>query len=559
MTLACVAALSIHALLFVSGWLLLKQISVPSNKDRVMVLTIEPAPEDRFWETKKSAVATMNEVAVDEPSSMLAEPHPAKPSKSTPTPSKSTPTPSARSTARSSPELKPDQVADRALISQDQQAKSRFEENHGESTPAIQSILADPSQALDHSNGATEIAGLENADTLMTSQRSKIAVNHSSTKNAEGLTNSQVVDIQQRRMIEKEVEQWTRKLGGLEKVDLSHRWQHQGQTYLANFTELPAPGEMGLDRLLVEVSTIANGQAISTAMHFKKLAFSSFAQFIHHWDPFVMIHDDEMNGRFHSNSQILLTSDSKKRPVFHGKVTTTSYTVNFDRRVRRNTKKMIFKGGLETGVKKIPMPKPQWLFADAAVPNPDHTILFESNTRIVFTAEGGFIWQPIKEAGGLRYQALPDHSLYLVANPGVALFVSGKVRGKVIVYSPERVIIEGDITYARDDVSETDDVLGIISDKDVVIARENITGVGDLHIHGSIYARRRFKVRDYSKPHTGTLHIFGSLCAGSMSATQPRYATSITFDERFEWLRPPGFPVTNQYEMMTTDAVWLFQ
>ncbi len=52
------------------------------------------------------------------------------------------------------------------------------------------------------------------------------------------------------------------------------------------------------------------------------------------------------------------------------------------------------------------------------------------------------------------------------------------------------------------------------------------------------------------------LYLYGSLSAGSISATEPRYHTKIQFDHRLEDLRPPGFPVTDQYEVESWDAVW---
>src|SRR5207253_11432687 len=62
-----------------------------------------------------------------------------------------------------------------------------------------------------------------------------------------------------------------------------------------------------------------------------------------------------------------------------------------------------------------------------------------------------------------------------------------------------------------------------------------------------LYAKRRFIVSDDSVPGGpttcpcgGTLSIHGSLTAGSLSPTEPRYATRYEFDERFERVRPPG-------------------
>ena len=166
------------------------------------------------------------------------------------------------------------------------------------------------------------------------------------------------------------------------------------------------------------------------------------------------------------------------------------------------------------------------------------------------------MWHPTKEAGAPRYQVLPDHPIYLVAESCVTLSVSGKVLGKVMVYSPERIIIEDDLTYARANFMQSEDMIGLISGKSVVIGGQDTTGEGDLNVQASIYARGRFHVRDYSKRHTGTLKIFGSVSAGTISATQPRYATDIKFDSRFEKIRPPGFPVTERYEVTDKNLAW---
>jgi len=56
---------------------------------------------------------------------------------------------------------------------------------------------------------------------------------------------------------------------------------------------------------------------------------------------------------------------------------------------------------------------------------------------------------------------------------------------------------------------------------------------------------------------TGTLHIYGSLSAGSITATEPRYGTRIRFDQHFEKMRPPNFPMTNQYEIAEWDERWM--
>ncbi|NND83107.1 MAG: hypothetical protein HKN50_11820, partial [Gammaproteobacteria bacterium] len=306
--------------------------------------------------------------------------------------------------------------------------------------------------------------------------------------------------------------------------------------------------------MVVEVTTEQDGQRLTTTMKMKQLAFSNFAQFVHRWDPELLLHDDELEGRFHSNSRIELDFDHDAKPIFHGKVTTASSRVGFEQVAYRATRKQIFRGGLETGVKKIRMPKPKLLFGDAQTLASQNTQLFTQDTRIVFKPGGHYTWQTLSD-GAINEQqgSIGDEPVYLMATAGTTLYVSGTVNGKVLVYSPRRIVIEGNLVYR----SQQDDLLGLVSGRDVVIADQETTGDGGLTIHGSIYAGRRFTVRDYSSDHAGTLTIVGSLSAGTLTATEPRYATRIVFDKRFETLRPPGFPVTDSFELTSLDLDWL--
>jgi hypothetical protein len=50
--------------------------------------------------------------------------------------------------------------------------------------------------------------------------------------------------------------------------------------------------------------------------------------------------------------------------------------------------------------------------------------------------------------------------------------------------------------------------------------------------------------------------ILGSLTAGTILETEPRYATKLDFDQRFEYLRPASFPMTRRYEVDDWDEGW---
>ena len=43
---------------------------------------------------------------------------------------------------------------------------------------------------------------------------------------------------------------------------------------------------------------------MKTRLSLKRLAFSHFTQLVNHWDPNIRLHDDVIDGRFHSNTEI---------------------------------------------------------------------------------------------------------------------------------------------------------------------------------------------------------------------------------------------------------------
>ena len=46
------------------------------------------------------------------------------------------------------------------------------------------------------------------------------------------------------------------------------------------------------------------------------------------------------------------------------------------------------------------------------------------------------------------------------------------------------------------------------------------------------------------------------MTAGTLSETEPRYATKYDFDKRFEYLRPASFPMTRRYEVDSWNEDW---
>ena len=334
-------------------------------------------------------------------------------------------------------------------------------------------------------------------------------------------------------------------------------WEHEGRNYSARITRSAAEDNMGMDQMIVEVSTERDGSRWSTQMRMQRLAFSSFAQFVDRWDPNVQIHDDVIDGRFHSNSEVFISRSGGVQPTFHGKVTTARRvnTSNSERFVRREE---VFLGGLETRVKRIRLPQ-QFVALDEIDDVPGERVhRFAADAEISFHDDGSFSWAYLKgEMSGHRIR-LSDEPHYLLGDRGVSLRVSGSVNGKVLVYAPNDIVIGDDLLYAGDPrlVPDSDDFIGLVADRNVTVAEPRITGPGDLTVHAAILAKRRFLVRNYSSRRAGTLHVFGSVAAGSLSATEPRFRTRLEFDPRLGDARPPGFPVTDRYEVVEWDGTW---
>jgi hypothetical protein len=187
----------------------------------------------------------------------------------------------------------------------------------------------------------------------------------------------------------------------------------------------------------------------------------------------------------------------------------------------------------------------------------DRVHRFAHDSLLTFHADGTFDARPLRDAGVGSGGAFGDEPFYLLANEGVTLHVRGTVNGKVLVFSPERIVVVDDVRYA-DDPREpgAGDYLGLVAERNVEIAEPEVTGTGDLELHASIYARSRFAVRGYRSRRSGTLAIYGSVAAGSLSATEPRFATRIEFDDRLTTMRAPGFPLSDRYELDSMSEEW---
>ena len=181
-----------------------------------------------------------------------------------------------------------------------------------------------------------------------------------------------------------------------------------------------------------------------------------------------------------------------------------------------------------------------------------------NDTDIKFFPDGSYTWRDHNTRTAQYRNDRSEQPVYFIGQLGATLYVKGVVSGRVLIYSPRRIVVEGSLTYARDPrhVPNSRDYLGLVSEKFIEIAPPYVTGPGNLDIHAALFAGRRFIVAEIERGRPATLRIFGSLSAGSMSASEPRYAMKVEYDSRFEQQRPPGFPSTNRFAAEDWDGRW---
>lgn len=334
-------------------------------------------------------------------------------------------------------------------------------------------------------------------------------------------------------------------------------WQEDGKQYSAVLIRERANDGMALERVVAEISASDRGRMWTTRVNMKRLAFSHFTQLVDWWDPDVQLHKDEIVGRFHSNTRFNLLHDRQATPKFLGMVTTAGSGFSAQRNGRARDSD-IFKGGLETRVNRIVLPEKLEPFAGVNRDAAGRVHEIAGDTRITFFADGGYTLRGASAEAATDVQQPSPTPVYFMAARGVQLRVKGTVAGQFLVYSPDRIEIEGQLRYAHDPriTADSPDYIGLVSDRYVVIAPPGVTGPGDLEVHAAIFAGRRFIVTSIEHPRSATLRIYGSVSSGTLTASEPRYAMKIEYDTRFEQRRPPGFPSTARHEVEQWDGRW---
>lgn len=334
-------------------------------------------------------------------------------------------------------------------------------------------------------------------------------------------------------------------------------WEQDGRLFSAELVLEPSSDGVQPERAIAEVSAEEQGRQLRTWIRLRRLPFSHFAKVIDRWDPMVQLHDDEVAGRMHVNSRFNVMYDAAASPRLLGKVTTAAGGFTVIRSGRRRDED-VFAQGIETGTQPIPFSGQGWSFQAWGPETNARVHELEDETWIRFLAEEGYAWREGR-SGVWQHAGPPDgQPVHFVAAGSAVVHLRGIVSGRFLVHSARRIVVEGNLTYARDPRVDpgSEDMLGLVSGRDIEVAPPSVTGPGDLHIQAALFARRRIVVTQTEHRGFATLHIYGSLAAGTLSESEPRYATRVEFDGRFERSRPPGFPSTNRFAAEDWDRQW---
>lgn len=333
-------------------------------------------------------------------------------------------------------------------------------------------------------------------------------------------------------------------------------WQDGDREYEIRVEHTTPTSAMDLERAVLAVSTEVDGLAMTARVGVKRMAFSHFAQVVDRWNPEISLSGDTIVGRFHSNSEVYVEADAGGGPLVTG-LTTVAGRVNFTGVADSS---LVFANGLKTLAARMPLPRKPFAW-DTLAPGDDHVHEIGQNARILFRGDGTYEVQALGEDAAPAEVVVQQQDPWLiVADEDVELQIEGVISGSVLVYSPRRVSILGDLRYAHDPRLEPSaDFLGLVSDGYVEVAAPEVTGPGDITIEAAIFAGRQFRVRKYRSQHGGRLAIYGSVTAGTMSATEPRFTTNLEFDRRLEESRPAYFPQTNRYLIEDTQAEWTIE
>ena len=268
---------------------------------------------------------------------------------------------------------------------------------------------------------------------------------------------------------------------------------------------------------------------------------------------------DYLTGEAHTNSHLNIY----KNPYFGGAVSSVDDYIKFynngskvDLNATSNAPYDLptFVQGMQFGAEATTMPT-QALNLRAAASSGGMALT--GNTTVTLNSNGTMNVTNAAAGYSNTNMTLPANGALFV-NTGT-LSVSGALNGRLTIGASKEVIITSDVTYASDPAvnADSDDVLGIISEDDVVIA--SATAPYDLKVSACIMAlNTSFMLENWSTVGPkGTLSVYGGIIQqqrgpvgtfnGSTGTKLSGYSKNYSYDSRLLSTPPPFMPTTGDY------------
>jgi hypothetical protein len=268
--------------------------------------------------------------------------------------------------------------------------------------------------------------------------------------------------------------------------------------------------------------------------------------------------DDHLNGPTHTNSHFNIAGN----PVFESEVRSVDDYLryynngnNINSAALTNSPYDIpdFQQGVNFGAESINMPSQALSLRSAAATG---GLYLRGNTTVVLNGNGTMNVTNSKKGWYNRNMALPANGALFVYSGN--LTVSGTVNGNLTVGASGDVVIPNNILYADDPRVNpaSDDTLGIISERDIVIDDAAPTNI---EIDACAMAlNTSFMMENWwVGPAKGTLTVYGGIIqdergpVGTFNGTTGQkvsgYSKNYSYDSRLLGSPPPFMPTTGDY------------
>lgn len=274
--------------------------------------------------------------------------------------------------------------------------------------------------------------------------------------------------------------------------------------------------------------------------------------------PVWFIGGDTIEGPTQSNSHFHI----KGNPTFKGQVKSADNYITFfnngnyiDTSSTSNPPNDVpdFQQGIDLGVEPISMPSKALDLRTAAVQEGMH---LTGPTTVVLNADGSMNVTNSHEGWDNQNMPLPTNGALFVT--GGDLTVSGTLNGQLTMGTNRNVIVANNITYSDDPRvnPNSDDMLGLIAERDVVISQDAPYNV---EVDASVMALDdSFMVENWwRRPAKGTLTVYGGIIqrergpvgtfSGSTGQRLSGYSKDYQYDSRLVKSPPPFYPTTGDY------------